>query len=263
MSQEKGKSDTEVYMEAQNFNFLCGFLHNVRYRRLCSFLRKLAHKKQCIHALDYFNIVELGCGYGKTVEILKNTRFCECINYLGVDINKDFISYADKKYGAANNICNAYVFSHEDIQNLMNTYSERNELDLIICLETLEHIPERKVQEIVEWMASWKCPVFLSVPNEIGLAILFKNLGSWILRYMRHKEYSMKDTLYASLGMMEKVKTHGVGHIGFDYRWLLSILKQNFDNVKIQTSPFRWVPRWLSPSIYFICEHKEEGQSED
>ena len=70
--------------------------------------------------------------------------------------------------------------------------------------------------------------------------------------YVRHREYRLTDTLNAALDRLERLPPHGTGHLGFDWRWLLSVLKQRYQ-VDVRTSPFPFMPRSLSPSIFFYC----------
>mgnify|MGYP004181272689 CR=1 FL=1 len=62
--------------------------------------------------------------------------------------------------------------------------------------------------------------MFVNVPNEIGPAVLIKNIGSFLMGYLRYKEYSFMETIYASLYKIDKFKPHYDGHKGFDWRVL-------------------------------------------
>jgi hypothetical protein len=116
----------------------------------------------------------------------------------------------------------------------------------------MEHVTELDVPKIVDWLARMKVPTLITVPNEVGPALVVKNLGSALMGYRRHREYRIQDTLNAALGRMERLRAHGTGHLGFDWRWLLSVLKQRF-TVEVRTSPLPVVPRSLAPSIFFYC----------
>lgn len=76
--------------------------------------------------------------------------------------------------------------------------------------------------------------------------------------YPRYKEYSWAETFSASLYNLDKVERHGTDHKGFDWRWLAHTLRQNCKIKKITTSPLQIIPRFLSPSIGFICENDKD-----
>src|SRR5215204_6498274 len=77
--------------------------------------------------------------------------------------------------------------------------------DCIIALETMEHVTELDVPKIVDWLARMKVPTLITVPNEVGPALLVKNLGSALMGYRRHREYRIQDTLNAAFGRMERL----------------------------------------------------------
>ena len=73
------------------------------------------------------------------------------------------------------------------------------------------------------------------------------------MRYPRYKEYTFLENVYASTYNLNKIQSHVDAHKGFDWRHLMYTLNFNYkDNVKIKTlTPF--LPKTLSPSIFFIC----------
>ena len=83
--------------------------------------------------------------------------------------------------------------------------------------------------------------------------IFIKNIGSALIGYKRYKEYEWRETFFASIYELDKVKRHDMGHIGFDWRWLAQTLRQNVTIVKKTSSPANFTPKFISPSIGFIC----------
>ena len=104
--------------------------------------------------------------------------------------------------------------------------------------------------------------MYVTVPNEIGPAILIKNLGSFLMGYKRYKEYSIQETLYASIYELDRVARHGTGHKGFDWRWLAQTLRQNVTISRKITNPSQFIPKFISPSIGFICLKSSNNQDE-
>src|SRR5690606_3532533 len=101
--------------------------------------------------------------------------------------------------------------------------------DVIVALETLEHIPEPIAFRIVERIAALKPKLFLcSVPIEIGPSIVFKNVGSALCGYVRHRSYGWRDTFWAGIYQLHKLPPHSTSHKGFDWRWLAHIIRYHF-----------------------------------
>lgn len=229
----------QAYVDCQNYNVITRFFHAVRYRHLNNFLQGLKP-----HSNDLF---EIGCGYGKSLEVIKNVD-----NYVGIDIDPQFAAFCQQKFPKLK--FPKYQFLQADIRDYLKGIKNIPfKPTAVIALECFEHIPERDVPAVLEWIASLGCPLFISVPNEVGPALLLKNIGSALMGYSRHKEYTWRETCLAATYQVERVTRHYTGHIGFDWRWLLKVIHQYFNINKIGTSPVGFLPRFLSPSIYFYC----------
>lgn len=235
------------YVTLQNYNIVTKFLHSIRYSHLTQFLQK------SFATIANPNLFEIGCGYGKSLSVVRKNPHFKLQKYLGIDIENQFISFCQENEKDQN-----FQFSFSDIRDYA---SGKKELpfapNAVIALECFEHINEYDIPKIIEWIASLQCPLFISVPNEIGPAILLKNIGSLLMGYIRHKEYTWMETLNAAIYRLERVTPHGTGHIGFDYRWLAAVINQKFVIEKIGTSPWNFIPKSFSPSIYFYCKPRK------
>jgi hypothetical protein len=81
---------------------------------------------------------------------------------VGIELNKDFSEIAINRYGVFNN----FRVINDTIEN---HYTELANSDVILALETLEHIPEHVVVRIIEQIALATPKAFIcSVPNEVG-----------------------------------------------------------------------------------------------
>jgi len=239
----KHKSWQLKYEDNQNFNFITSYLHNYRYKNLLDLFKSIKTKDG-----DEINVTDIGCGVGKSYELL-NANYK--INYCGIEANKGFYDIANERYGD---------FKNFDIvcDSIENQYCKFEQADIVIGLETFEHIPENLVVRVIEAIAKSKVPLFYcTVPNELGPAILIKNIGSYIMGYSRHKEYSWRETFSSSMYDLDNVGLHGAGHKGFDWRWLAQTIRHNLQIEKITTSPFNFVPKFLSPSIGFIAKSRQ------
>jgi len=236
-----------VYEKNQDFNFINRYLHSFRFRWISSIIESLKKNNKD----EKITIVDIGCGTCKLFGILQkqNLNF----NYVGVEPLDEFVEVAKKRYGNFKN----FSIIHSFIENSMNLLPEK--IDLFTAMESFEHIPEYLVPSILKSISEKKPKLLaISVPVEIGPSILIKNLGSKLMGYCRHKEYTWKETFLASIYLLEKIPAHTTGHKGFDWRWLKHNIRQYFYIKKINKSPYNFIPSALAPSICFTGIPKEE-----
>lgn len=228
------------YEKNQDFNFITKILHSTRYKNLEKLIKEISKSERDL------KIVDVGCGTAKAYSVIKQLDVS--FDYVGVELRNDFVEIALKRYGKFTNfqiICK----SIEDVNSIFDN------VDLIIGLESFEHIPEPVVVRVLENIGKSNFKhLYITVPNEIGPALLLKNIGSLIMGYKRHKYYKWSETIAASLYNLDKVRRHSNGHRGFDWRWLAQTIRQNCRIVKITTSPLNIFPKFISPSIGFICK---------
>jgi SAM-dependent methyltransferase len=237
----EGGAPVADYQGNQAFSAINRYLHAARYHELRRFLSLVLTGEEP-------RIFEVGCGYGDAVDVIRSVLGERAFKYYGVDYWAAFVEQANATRSAPD-----VRFENRDLRDMAEEGFRLPEPpDCIIALETMEHVTELDVPKIVDWLARMKVPTLITVPNEVGPALLVKNLGSALMGYRRHREYRIQDTLNAAFGRMERLRAHGTGHLGFDWRWLLSVLKQRF-TVEVRTSPLPFVPRSLAPSIFFYC----------
>jgi SAM-dependent methyltransferase len=232
------------YEKNQNFNPLVRWLHSIRYKYLIELFEKINKENQT----KQIKVVDIGCAHAKTFGLL-NKRYN--ISYVGIELDQGFAEIAKSRYGAQPNfrIIN---------DNIENHYNELENVDFIMSLETLEHIPEHIVIRLIEQIAIVNPKYFVcSVPNEVGPIVWLKNVGSLLMGYMRHTEYKWNETLFAGLYQLDKIETHSTGHKGFDWRWLAQTIRHNRKITKTLSTPFRWLPKTFSVSIIFISVRSE------
>ena len=232
-----------IYEKNQEFNAVTRVLHSTRYRNL----EKIALELSPVFD-NKLRVLDIGCGPCAAFSRLNKLR--NDIDYFGVESNQDFCDLANERYKTSDNF-HIYCESIEDKLDFINKF------DLIIGLESFEHISENVVVRVIETIA--RCDfqrLYITVPNEIGPAIAIKNIGSMLMGYIRHREYTWKETFYASICELDKVTIHSRGHIGFDWRWLGQTLRQNVRIIRKYTSPLQLIPKVLSPSIGFLCEKR-------
>lgn len=239
MSQSAPEYD---YEKLQSFNRIVNWLHTFRYKNIYDVFQSLAAEIPD----RPIRVVEIGCAHAKLYQLL-NGRFR--IDYTGVEINPTFVAEANQRYGQQKNF-RILAQSAADVD--MTSSGERP--DIVIALETLEHIPEHAVVRIVENIARQRPRLFVcSVPVEVGPIIWIKNVGSWLMRYLRHTEYSWRETLWAGLYQLDRLPPHGTGHKGFDWRWLAQTIRHSLQITEFRKFPARLLPAGLSTSVFFVA----------
>lgn len=189
--------------------------------------------------------MEIGCAHAKLFSLL-NERFE--IDYTGIEIDPVFVETARSRYG--NNLNFRVV-----LDSAVNALPHMRNADIVVALETLEHIPEHEVVRIIEAVAIAQPKLFVcSVPVEIGPAIWLKNIGSLLTGHMRHTEYRWRETFWAGLYQLDKLPPHAIGHKGFDWRWLAQTIRHNLRVTEIRKFPLRCLPAAFSFSVFVVAE---------
>lgn len=235
-----GQPARHDYEDRQSFNALTKLLHSTRYKNLTRIVQDLAPAYG-----PRLRVLDIGCGVGEAYRVLDALR--DDLEYVGVELRDDFADLARQRYGDRENF-EIHRASISDRLDLIDRF------DLLIGLETFEHIPEGEVVRIVEAIGRSDFQrLYITVPNEIGPALAIKNVGSFLMGYVRHRQYTWRETFYASIYELDKVGVHTTQHRGFDWRWLAQTLRQNVRIIRKYTSPLQIVPRAVSPSIGFLC----------
>lgn len=230
------KRTLSEYQRQLGFNSVTRWLHSFRYRRTLDALRDFDHPR----------VLEIGCADCKLYEVLSREI---ALDYTGIDIGREVLTDALRRYGGAPNF-NALYHSATDLAGL--------EADVVIALETLEHIPEHEVVRIVEAVAALRPKRFIcSVPVEVGPAVWLKNVGSALCGYNRHGEYTWRETLFAGLYQLDRIPAHTQGHKGFDWRWLAQTIRHNMRIIEMRRFPCLFLPAGLSTSIFIVAEPRE------
>lgn len=249
MNQKPAHPDVaSTYEQGQQFNRLVSWLHSFRYAHILRVFERLSTEIRD----RPIRVLEIGCASAKLYGMLHD-RYR--VDYTGIEPQQSFLEVAEKRYGARPNlrlICGSAVDSA-----LLATIETP---DIIIALETLEHIPEHDVVRIVENIAQRRPRLFVcSVPIEVGPIIWIKNVGSLLMGYMRHKEYRWPETFWAGLYQLDRLPPHGTGHKGFDWRWLAQTIRHNMQVVSRKKFPFPLLPAGLSTSVFFVARPRPDS----
>jgi SAM-dependent methyltransferase len=230
-----------AYERTQNFNAVTRWLHGRRYRHSIAVVAELAQEVD-----RPVRILEIGCGQAKLFGAL-NPLFD--IRYTGIDVEPAFVEAAQRQFGHLKN----FLVESRPAQDA-DFLASLKRPDAVFALETFEHIRASDVVRIVEAVARLKPRRFVcSVPVEVGPAVLAKNVGSWLMGYGRHREYSWRETWAAACYRLEILPPHNGGHKGFDWRWLAQTVRHNFRHVERRHLPANWLPAALSTSVYLVA----------
>jgi len=144
--------------------------------------------------------------------------------------------------------------------------------DVIFCLEVLEHLPDRELDELLDSAQLLLRPagrLVIGVPNEIGIAALFRAMFRWS-RGVRNFDTQPRHVLQAVLGRpprnreavaLDDGRRYYRRHMGFDYRHLDAHLGEQFRIRRRYGSPCQWLPVWMNFEVYFVCTHGNDRQA--
>ena len=123
------------YEKTQNFNLITKILHSTRYSNLEKLVTYAAKKEKKL------KIVDVGCGPAKAYEVIKNLGVD--FTYFGIELREDFTAIAKERYKKFDN----FEIVCDSVENVFHSFGDS---DLIIGLESFEHIPEALVVRTIE-----------------------------------------------------------------------------------------------------------------
>jgi SAM-dependent methyltransferase len=234
-----------TYEAVQSYSWLTRFLHKGRYQKLLKVLEELKREV----GGRRIKMLDIGCGPGTVVEHVVN-RFD--VDYLGVDHDPTFIDAANRRYEKLGGC--RFMVGDATTDELYHS----NDADIVTALETLEHIPLNRAARLVEYVCHIVRPRFflVTLPVEVGPAVWIKNWGSTLMGYDR-KSGNFRETLWAGLYQLDRVPPHYASHQGFDWRCVAQLIRVNAHLREVQSLPFSFVPRSLSPNVALLAEPRK------
>tara|TARA_B110000503_G_scaffold82359_1_gene125676 strand:- start:2097 stop:2828 length:732 start_codon:yes stop_codon:yes gene_type:complete len=139
--------------------------------------------------------------------------------------------------------------------------------DVVYCLEVFEHLPKKEMDQALLDIARVLKPagmLIVGVPNELYLAALYKGIFRMFRRYGEYdaSPYNIWKSVLGSpptsrpIGEISKGVSYHFHHLGFDFRCFAAKLKGTF-NVRTVCSPFRLLPKSISPELYFVATRSD------
>lgn len=223
---------------------LYGSHHRARFHWLRRQLSKLDQAE--------LRVLELGCFDGRAIEYVP----VNVIRYVGFDAGWESDPCPSAPKGLAAAIARYRAkpcFSFRESRNPANISELQERFDVAIALETFEHLPPETVEAYISAIADrLDGPLFITVPCEKGLPLLFKAAASKLLKIRRSEQYTKLEFMAAVLGQMHKVARDE--HKGFDYAALHRALAKYFHSVQAVPVTSRWLPVSLQLTVGFICK---------
>jgi SAM-dependent methyltransferase len=153
--------------------------------------------------------------------------------------------------------------------NFIEKLTDEGPFDVICCLEVFEHcLPETQKRILRDLAENTKRNghVLISVPIEVGIPLLIKQLGRHAASFLKIKHYQYMETyslwmflraLFATRNtVFERTVYAGgqIGHKGFNWRSFQKLVEEHFKISKIKFSPLHFLGAQFCSQVFFLCE---------
>lgn len=248
---ENSDINKEIFTKWEfNEEFFDNYNYCFHVYSLNSFLINLYVYRHLYYALNLESfsrdkiILDLGCADGP---------FLPSLNFygkrvIGLDLSLSWLQRARKLIN-----CKKYPLNKVILLNAEGHYLpfKDNSIDLVYCLETLEHIPNSMdlINEIYRILKD-KGTLIYSLPIEIGFSLFIRQLVGKITKFPR-EPYSLRDLI--KNGLLKKPSkriNNPINHKNFDWRILYGIIIKRFKQVDIKFSPLPFL-KVLNPTVIF------------
>ena len=204
---------------------------------------KLSKKIFLMTTKDGDNILDFGTGDGKVFEYYLQEKSLKM--FYGYDISSSMLKEVLPELSEKVNFTN-------DIKDIC-----QRKYNFISCLETMEHIPDAEVLNILNLLFSIlneKGKLLISVPLESGLSSLLKQIVR-ILAGQKEKETNLLTILLSLFFLTRFVKRdqRDPGHMWFDFFKLKkSIKSSSFKILKKFYSPFPILKFFFNSQLFYL-----------
>ncbi len=134
----------------------------------------------------------------------------------------------------------------------------------LCCMEVMEHLDEAPMAQAFADFRELLAPggrLLISVPVEIGVSALAKNLVRWANRQTQEGT-NLGTVLAATLGLTARIRRHSRdgyidSHLGFDYRQLRRRLqREGFVIEQERFGPMPWLGAALNSQVFWLCRRE-------
>lgn len=229
---------------------LYAYHHSQRFEWLRSKIRSLGKESVAV--------IELGCHDARSLSYVP----VHVHRYLGFDACWKSGWKDGRPYGM-----DAARFRYKDRPEFEFLQSEeyedllavRGTFDVAIVCETFEYLDPSELDAYVGALATrineGGC-LLSTMPNEKGLPLLFKAMGSRLSGVDR-SEYSRTQFWNAVRGRLDRVPRALRGRRGFDYSKMAELIGGHFSKVRLESIASPSVPLWLSLNIGLVATKQE------
>lgn len=229
---------------------LYAFHHKRRFEWLRQKIRSLGKRD--------LTILEIGCNDARSLDYIP----VPIKRYVGLDAGWRSGWKKGKAYGldaAQLRFRNERRFeflrseSHKDVLQVRGTF------DVAVLLETFEYLEPSELESYVSVIArklNDRGCVLSTMPNEKGLPLLIKSLGS-LLSGVRRSDYTASQFFSALIGRMDRVPRARRGRRGFDYSAMADLVRRSFPKVRLEAVEPSNLPLWLSLNIGMVASKAE------
>ena len=210
-------------------------------------------------------LLDYGCGDGTFIGLTHGT-FAEAV---GCDIDAAQVAQCRRRLGHLE----AVRFVHIDD---LAAADHHGAFDVVMCMEVLEHCIDAERASVLDALArvvSARGRVIISVPIEIGPALLGKQLFRAIAAWRghgdyRHREtYSPRELIAAALARPRLARAEYdvqtpsgrmryCGHKGFDWRIVEQEIVRRFTVTERRFTPMPALGGVLNSQVWFVCTPK-------
>lgn len=220
-----------------------------------SLLKRFSHGKRFRIALDLLNpatedrILDFGTGDGFMLSMVRAANN-HCV-LTGYEPFRYMFEELRKKVDASD---------LESVEILDSLEGYENTFNKICCLEVLEHLTERNQRKELKRMKSLldqNGKLIVSVPIEVGLSSMFKNLTRILLR-QSHKNTSLRTLVFSLFGIHfdRGDGSYISSHMGFYYHDLEKIfIASGFRVRQKKFSPVPMLKGVINSQVFFVLEN--------
>lgn len=205
-----------------------------------SFLIKFYAYLPFVHTLKEINFSEqslfldLGCAEGPFLPTLN----CYTKRTVALDIDYESIKISKKIVRNQKHQLSKVDLLHSD--GLYLPFKDET-FDIIICLEVLEHVKNtKKAVNEIHRVLNKNGVLVCSLPIEIGLSLLIRNLLGKFLKFSR-PFYSRKEMFRSAILKKPCARTEFMDHKNFDWRIVKKEIKKTFKKTKVRFTPINFL----------------------
>ena len=210
-------------------------------------------------------LLDYGCGDGTFIALTHGT-FAEAV---GCDIDAAQLAQCRRRLGHLERVRFVQI-------DALATPDLHGAFDVVMCMEVLEHCVDAERTSVLDALArvvSASGRVIISVPIEIGPALLGKQLFRAIAAWRGHGDYQHRETysprelIAAALARPRLARAEYdvetpsgrmryCGHKGFDWRILEPEIVRRFTVTERRFTPMPALGGVLNSQVWFVCTPK-------